>query len=146
MTQTPIIIGTTIAIALGLIGVWAGTSQPATDNVGPLIQVDDPDVIAENVGMPRLGILTSQNYVAHRIRVIEGSLENLGAEPIHAIDLKLTFSSYEGEPILESEEQGFTSSDPLLPGEIVRFSLRYENIPEGWNFRVPEVQIIRIGY
>lgn len=146
MTQAPIIIGTTIAIALGLIGVWAGISQPATDNAGPLIQVDDPDVIAENVGMPRLGILTSQNYVGHRIRVIEGSLENLGAEPIRTIDLKLTFSSYEDEPILEAEEQGFASSDPLLQGEIVRFSLRYENIPDGWNFRVPEVQIIRIGY
>ena len=146
MTRTPFIIGTTIAIALGLIGVWAAVSQPAPTNAEPLVHVDDPDEIAATVAMPRLGILTSRNYVGHTIRVIEGSLENLGTEPIRSIDLKLVFNSYEGEPVLEAEEQGLTPGRPLPPGETARFSLRFENIPTGWNHRVPEVEIIRIGF
>ena len=146
MTRTPIIIGTSIAIALALIGVWAAVSQPVTVNAEPLVHVDDPDEIAAIVGMPRLGILTSQNYVGHRIRVIEGSLENLGAEAIRSIELKLVFSSFEGESVLEAEEEGLTPGRSLIPGATARFSFRFENIPSGWNYRVPDVEVIRIGY
>ncbi len=146
MTRTPIITGTSIAIALALIGVWAAVSQPVTVNAEPLVHVDDPDEIAAIVGMPRLGILTSQNYVGHRIRVIEGSLENLGAEAIRSIELKLVFSSFEGESVLEAEEEGLTPGRPLIPGATARFSFRFENIPSGWNYRVPDVEVIRIGY
>ncbi len=151
MGRTQVIIGASIVVALGLLGLWAMSSPPteATESFGaqPLTQIDDPDEIRAHVDLSRLAILTSENYVGHRIRVIEGSLTNLSSDrTLRSAALKLTFTDYDGVSIQESEEEALAPGGPLAPGESRRFSYRFENLPNNWNFRVPIGEIVRLGY
>ena len=151
MRQTQVIIGASIVVALGLVGLWAMSSVPteATGSSGsqPLAQIDDPDEISAQVELSRLAILTSQNFVGHKIRVIEGSVTNKSADrTFRSVALKLTFTDYDRGSIQESEEEVLATRGPLAPGERRRFSYRFENLPNNWNFRVPIGEIVRLGY
>ena len=90
-----------------------------------------------------MGILTSQNFVGHRIRVIEGSLSNVSDQPLVSVELLLTFRSVEGDSILESSEEAL--EPPLAPGSGRRYVFRFENLPPEWDYRVPEVTLVRVG-
>ena len=151
MGRTQVIIGASIAVALGLVGLWAMSSSPteATEQSGsqPLTHIDDPDEIRAHVELSRLAILTSENFVGHKIRVIEGSVTNKSADrTLGSVALHLTFTDYDGASILESEEEALATGGPLVPGERRRFSYRFENLPNNWNFRVPIGEIVRLGY
>ena len=151
MRRTQVIIGASIVVALGLVGLWAMSSVPteATESSGaqPLAHIDDPDEIRAQVELSRLAILTSQNFVGHKIRVIEGSVTNKSADrTFHSVALKLTFTDYDDGSIQESEEEVLATRGPLAPGERQRFSYRFENLPNNWNFRVPIGEIVRLGY
>ena len=87
------------------------------------------------VELSRLGILTSTNYLGHRIRIIEGTILNVGEETLRSVELNLSFNSFDGEVVMESDEQGLRS--PVQPGEERIYTFRFENLPPGWNFRVP---------
>jgi hypothetical protein len=58
--------------------------------------------------------------------------------------LELVFESVDGPPVLESEEEALAR--PLEPGADGRFEFRFENLAENWNYRVPAVRVIRVGY
>ena len=143
MVRMPILIGAFGALGLGLIALWA-VSQPPTPTPDPLDYIEDDAAFGDYVELPRLGILTSQNFVGHRIRVIEGTVRNISERTLRSVELNLAFNSFDGDVVLESEEQGLQA--PLPPGEEQRFTFRFENLPTGWNYRVPDVEIVRIGY
>ena len=144
MLQTRIIIGGFLLFGLGLIGLWSAASQPPPADTQPLVFIEDEADFSDYVELPRLGILTSTNYVGHRIRVIEGTVGNVSERTLRAVELNVAFNDFDGGVVLESREQGLRS--PLLPGEERRYSFRFENLPPEWNYRVPEVRVIRIGY
>ncbi len=146
MNRTPIIIAATIVVVVGLIAVWAAMSPPV-DAVGSdpsLTRIDSAARLLEYVELSRLGILTSRNYVGHRIRVIEGSVTNVSDQTLRSVELRLVFSSYEGESILESDHEVLKT--PLRAGERRRFSYRFENLPDGWNYRVAVGTVLAVGY
>ena len=144
MAQTRIIIGAFLLLGLGLIGLWALASQPTGADTEPLVLVDNEAGFSSYAELPRLGILTSTNFVGHRIRIIEGTIRNVSEQTLRSVELNLAFNSFDGEVVLESEEQGLGS--PLPPGQERLYTFRFENLPADWNYRVPDVEIIRIGY
>lgn len=146
MNRTPIIIAVSIFVGVVLLALWVAMS-PQADAGGPdpsLTRVESTAELAAYIELSRLGILTSRNYVGHRIRVIEGSVTNVSDQTLRSVELKLVFSSYAGESILESDHE--VLSTPLPPGERRRFSYRFENLPEGWNYRVPTGAVLAVGY
>ena len=147
--RTPIIIGATVIVGLSLLGLWALTLRPpvSSDAITSLRWIDSPGEIAANVELSRLAILTSENYVGHRIRVIEGAvINNSRGRTFKSVQIRLTFNNYDGASIQESEEEVLNKGRPLAPGERGRFSFRFENLPSDWNYRVPVGVIIRAGY
>ena len=144
MLQTRIIIGGFLLLGLGLIGLWSAASQPPPADTEPLIFIEAEDAYPAYVELPRLGIRTGTNFVGHRIRVIEGTIRNVSEETLRSVELNLAFNSFDGEVVMESEERGLRS--PLPAGEERRYSFRFENLPPEWNYRIPDVRIIQIGY
>ena len=144
MAQTRIIIGAFLLFGLGLIGLWALASQPTAADTEPLVLVDNEADFSSYAELPRLGILTSTNFVGHRIRIIEGTIRNVSEQTLRSVELNLAFNSFDGDVVLESDEQGLGS--PLPPGQERRYTFRFENLPADWNYRVPDVEIIQIGY
>ena len=117
-------------------------SQPEEPLV-PERYVEAPDEVGNYAELGRVGILTSENFVGHRIRVVEGLVQNLGDQPLLSVELRLTFRSVEGDAILEATESALDT--PLEPGAQRRYVFRFENLPPEWDYRVPEVSIVRVG-
>lgn len=130
-------------MGLGLIGTWAWVSQPEQARL-PERYIDDPAEIVEYVELGGVGILTSENFVGHRIRVVEGTLRNLSDRQLLSVELLLTFRSVEGVPIVQSTEAGIAA--PLEPLAQRRYVFRFENLPAEWDYRVPDVSIVRVGF
>lgn len=121
---------------------WAWVS-PSEKPVVPERYVETPDDMAEYIELGGVGILTSENFVGHRIRVVEGRLRNISEQPVLAVELLLTFRSVEGDSILESTEVAVDR--PLDPGANRSYVFRFENLPPEWDYRVPEVSLVRVG-
>ena len=129
-------------MGLGLVAAWAWVSQPE-EPLRPERYVEAGDDLSRWVELGGVGILTSENFVGHRIRVIEGSLTNVSDQPLVSVELLLTFRSVEGDPILESSEEALER--PLDPGGGRRYVFRFENLPPDWDYRVPVVTLVRVG-
>lgn len=142
--RTVLIVGATVVFFVGLLTVWAFAPGSATGS-DSLIEITEPAEIEKYVGVSRITIATSENYMGHRIRVINGILTNVSDKPLRMIELKLIFLDYDGNPLIEDVQMGFQSQKPLNPGEPFRFGANFENLPREWNHRIPNVEITRIG-
>ena len=143
--RTAFIIGGLIVVAVGLVASWALTTPgnlPST-----LTELTDPAAIQNTIQVHEVGILTSENYVGHRLRVVRGWLKNLSDEPIRTVDVKFTFTDYDGMPVQESVHRVFEPTQkPIDPGTEYRFDINYENLPRNWNYRIPVTEVVKVGY
>jgi hypothetical protein len=142
------IIGGAVFLVVGLLAVWNfGPGRRVTDT-SPVTEITDPSVILNTVELSRLSILTSETYAGNiKIRNITGLLKNISPMPIRRIDLKMTFTDYDGKTVQESTHTAFSPRrEPLDPGTEFRFEVNFENLPRTWNYRVPTTQIVRVGY
>jgi hypothetical protein len=144
MTRSVLIVGGTVAVGLALIGLLALSSRPPASERGPVTYVEDPEALRGLIALERMGIATAENFVGHRIRVIEGTVRNVSDRPIRSIELHLEFKGDDGATIFASDGEALRMSLP--PGEARRYEFRFENLSEEWNFRIPEVTVRRVGY
>ncbi len=138
------IIGGTILAALAFVGMWALSALPPAEERGPVEYVDDEAAVRAAIELDRLGILTAENFVGNRIRVIEGTLRNVGPRTVRSVELRLAFLDADGGVV--HEDAGEALRSPLPPGETRRYEFRYEALPETWNYRIPDVTVARVGY
>ena len=126
-------------------GIRSGRSSNWTDN---LTELTDSAALQRAVQLSNLSIATSDTFAGTiRIRNITGMLTNNSDKTIHKIDLKMTFTDYDGKTVQESTHTAFASQKaPLNPGGQYRFEVNFENLPRSWNYRVPVTQIVKIGY
>ena len=145
MRRAGAIIGTTVAIFVGLILLWVFTGdQTHSDS---LTEITDPSTIQNQVSVSRIGIATGENYIGHKIRVIGGNITNNSERPLRLVDLKLVFLDYEGKPLQEHVERAIdVPQKPVVPGGTYRFEINFENLPRTWNYRIPTVEIIKVGF
>ena len=142
--RTAFIIGGLVVVAVGLIFIWAYSSS---DRAPALTEVSDASTIQNAVQLTDTGILTSENYVGHRLRVIRGWLKNVSDKPIRMVEVKFTFTDYDGKPIQESVNRAFEPTQkPIDPGSSYRFEINFENLPRTWNYRVPVTEVVKLGY
>ena len=113
-----------------------------------LTEITDPTLIQNTIELTHLSILTSETYIEKiRIRNITGLLRNISTMPVRKIDLKMTFTDYDGKTIQESTHTAFSPRrKPLEPGSQFRFEVNFENLPKTWNYHVPVTQIVNVGY
>ena len=73
--RSAIIIAATVVLVIGLVLVWAfAPSAQDQASASPLSEVFDKAVIQEQLPLIHLGIATSENFAAQKIRVITGTL------------------------------------------------------------------------
>ena len=145
--RSVLIIVATVGVILGLILMWA-LAPSAQDEAAaaPLTEITDTSTIQNHVQLSRLSIATSENFVGHKIRVIEANVKNVSDKPIRIVEVKMVFTDYDGNPLLDYSERVLeTKQKPLAPGEEFRFEIRVENLPRTWNYRIPVTEVTRIG-
>ena len=121
-------IGAGIVVLLGIIAalVWA----PSNDTEMPpgLTEVTDTANLEKLLEMSHLGILTSTNFLGHRVYTVTATLRNVSNRPIHLVDVKLIFLDYDEKIIHEEIRHVFEPrQNPLDPGAEYRFEIAFEN-------------------
>jgi hypothetical protein len=143
--STTVIIAAVILTA-GLVAGWALLSSGRQGAPVPLTELTDVSTIQKSVEISHLSIATSENFARQRIYVISANLKNLGDKPLRMAQVKMTFTSFDGKPIHEYSQKILDQNQmPVPPGLEFRFEVRQENLPRGWNYRVPITEITKIG-
>jgi len=145
--RSAIIIGTTIVVLVGLVLLWA-LLPSAQDRVSgpPLTEITDTSRIQDHIQISHLSIATSENFVGHKIRVIEFILKNVADNPVRMAVVKMVFTDFDGKPVQEYSQRVLDPDQkPLAPGEDSRFEVRLENLPRTWNYRIPITEVTKIG-
>jgi hypothetical protein len=146
MERRTLIIGVTAVLFVGLILGWALLTKDGSLSTS-LVQITDKNEIGQHVEVSNVGILTGENYVGHKIRVITGNIKNISDKPLRQVDMKMVFMDYDGKPIQESVEHGHdVTQKPLPPGSQRRFEVNFENLPRGWNYHIPNIEVVKIAY
>ena len=143
-----LIIGGTVLVVLAVFAGWSfGPGRSRTEAL-KLTEITDPETIRSTVELTHLSISTSDTFAGNiRIRNITGVLRNVSNTPIRRIDLKMTFTDYDGKTIQESTHTAFSPrKQPLDPGTQSGFEINFENLPKSWNYHVPVTQIVSVAY
>lgn len=148
MGRSTIVFAIIILVVVGLVVLWAlGPSGQEQVAAAPLAEVTDTGVIQNHVQISHLNIATSENFVGQKIRVIGLTLKNISDKPIRMIELKMTFTDYDGKSVKDYTQKVLEPNQKaLMPGLEFRPEVRLENLPRTWNYRVPVTEITKIGY
>ena len=137
-----------VVLVLGVAAAYVFVG-PSHDELAstPLVEVQDAAVIQSSTQLTHLSIATSENFAKQKIYVISAYLKNVSAKPMRMAEVKMVFMDFDGKPIHEYTQKVLDRNQkPLAPGTEFRFEVRQENLPRGWNYRVPNTEISKIGY
>jgi Protein of unknown function (DUF3426) len=142
------IIVAAILLVVGLIAGWAFISSGEQEvPTVPFTVVSDTASIQSSVQLSHLSIATSENFARQRIYVISAYLKNVSDKPLRFAEVKMTFTDFDGKPIHEYTDKILDKNQrPVPPGVEFRFEVRQENLPRGWNYRVPITEVTKVGY
>jgi len=143
-----LITGAAVFIGVAIFVAWSLGPGRNRNNSTRLVEITDPASIQKTVELTHLSIMTSDTFAGNiRIRNITGLLKNTSTTPIRRIDLKMTFTDYDGKTIQESTHTAFSPrKQPLEPGTQFRFEINFENLPKSWNYHVPMTQVVSVAY
>jgi Protein of unknown function (DUF3426). len=145
--RSTIIIGASIVLIVGLVVGWTFISSGQQERSLPLTEVTDRDVIQRSVEVTHLNIATSENFARQKIYVVSAYLKNLSEKPLRSAEVKMIFNDFDGKPIHEYSQKILNPNQkPIPPGTEFQFEVRQENLPRGWNYRVPITEITKLGY
>jgi len=142
------IVVASVLLVIALIAGWAFmTSGKQGASSAPLTEVIDKAAIQSSVQLSHLSIATSENFARQKIYIISSYLKNVSDKPLRMAEVKMTFTDFDGKPIHEYTQKILDENEkPLTPGSEFRFEVRQENLPHGWNFRVPITEMTKLGY
>ena len=142
-----ILIGASIVLIVGLIVGWTFISSGQQEIAPSISEVTEPTAIQRSIELSHLSIATSENFARQKIYVISAYLKNLSQKPLRTAEVKMTFTDFDGKPIhAYSQKILYQNQKPVPPGEEFRFEVRQENLPRGWNYRVPLTEVTKLGY
>lgn len=143
-----IIVVSSVLLLVGLIAGWAFISSGEQEvSTAPVTEVSDTAAIQNSVQLSHLSIATSENFARQKIYVISAYLENLGDKPLRMAEIKMVFTDFDGKPIHEYTQKVLDQNQkPVPPGVEIRIEMRQENLPRGWNYRVPITEVTKLGY
>jgi len=143
-----IIISAAAVLIAGLAAGWVFISSGSDETfAGPVVEIRDTAAIQNRVELLHLSIATAENFAKQKIYVISAYLKNVSDKPIRTAEVKMVFTDYDGKPIREYSQKVLEPNQkPLSPGAQFRFEVRQENMPRGWNYRIPITEITKVGY
>ena len=145
--RSTIIITVSILLA-GLVAGWAFISSGKGEaSSAPIVEISDISTIQDNVELTHVSIATAENFAKQKIYVVSAYVKNVSTKRLRTAEVKMVFTNFDGKPILEYSQKILERKQkPLSPGEQFRFEVRQENMPRGWNYRIPVTEITKIGY
>lgn len=99
----------------------------------------------KNIQLTPGGVTAAQNFLQHTVTTVEGTVTNKGNKTVLYLQINLTFSGIEGNPI--GQKQAWPVSGhtlPLKPGETRSFKESFDQVPAAWNQAPPKMTVARL--
>lgn len=140
-------IGFVCVIAGGILAIWGLAPGDGPSTPAGLTEVKDPTELEKIITVSPPSILTSTNYLGHKVYTVKATLKNTSGMPIRLADVKMTFLDYNKNSVQENVRPAFEARQrPLDPGSEYPLELAFENPPHTWNYHVPEIHVVRVAY
>lgn len=89
----------------------------------------------------------AENALRQMLVEIEGSITNTGDRPVLHVELACVFQDPYGQVLLRQRVPIVQSRHGVLnPGETRKFRLPFDNIPDGWNQTLPQLEIAQVVF
>jgi len=88
-----------------------------------------------------------ESYLKQAVVEITGKIGNNGDRTLHVVEINCVFYDPYGQVVLRKRVPIVTEKmGGLAPGEIKNFRLPFDEIPEDWNQRLPQLVIAQIVF
>ena len=99
------------------------------------------------ITVSKLGLSKGENFLGDTVFYVKGIITNSGEEKIQRVVLTFLFKDSTNQVVLKDtrkaiEYRGGRGIESLQAAE---FQVAFENLPQAWNYIVPEVQVSQIG-
>jgi hypothetical protein len=140
----PFIVGAIVVIALmaGLMYVNKPAVKPPESTASAEAKAYLPNLELSSVTMK-----ATENFMKQQVVEIEGNIANKGPRPLRSIDIYCHFYGVDGREVYRQRVPIVVSKGaPLRPGEVRRFRLPFDTLPDGWNQALPKMVIAQITF
>ena len=134
--------------------LWGSIFLLAAQGCGDSIrQETDPAAAArENaytsqVTLSGLGLSKGENFLGDEVFYVEGTLSNGGESTIRQVEMTFLFKDSLDQVVLKETRTAleYRGKRGIAPQQEAEFQVGFENLPQDWNYVIPEVQVSKIG-
>jgi len=101
----------------------------------------------KNLKLSDVGMKAAKNYFSQMVVEIAGNITNAGDRNLDTVEIYCVFYDYYGQVTLR---QRVSIVDPkmggLKPGETKSFRLPFDNLPESWDQKMPQLVIAAVNF
>jgi|SRR5579884_948049 len=133
-----------VAVVAVLLVGWCGLRRTSTERLPPVSTLDPADRVCLNgLAFEDLELSRAENFLHQEVTYFSGRIANHGDCVFADIFIEVTFRDPEGRPVLQQVRSALgVSPVPLQPGEVRRFELGFENVPQAWNVQIPDLRVV----
>ncbi len=140
-----------IASILGLLVVGGGAfwylerlaKQPAP--AGPALSAEAREYV-RYLKLSGVEMKATESYMKQTVVEITGLIANNGNRSVRAVELNCVFYDHYSQVVLRQRVAIVRPNTGLQPGELRKFRLPFDNLPESWNHGMPQLVIAQIKF
>lgn len=145
LPTNPMILVIAAVVILGAAGfLWLDYSSKHIEVKEPVL-TPEAKVYTRNLGLSEVAMKAHESYLKQGVVEITGKISNKGDRLLKLVEINCIFYDPYGQVVLRERvpiigRRGVT----LPPSETRDFRLAFDNIPESWNQRMPQLVIAQI--
>jgi len=126
----------------GLLAWYISRPAPSANSLPPL--APEAKAYVHNLKLSEVTMQATESYVKQMVTEIEGKITNDGDRTVKQADLYCIFYNSYNEVILRERVPIVTGA--LKAGDTRTFRLPFDDIPQSWNNKMPQLVIARIEF
>jgi len=95
----------------------------------------------------KLGLSKGENFLGDTVFYVKGIITNSGEEKIQRVVLTFLFKDSTNQVVLKDTRKAieYRGGRGIESLQVAEFQVAFDNLPQAWNYIVPEVQVSQIG-
>jgi hypothetical protein len=98
----------------------------------------------KNLLLSEVSMKATDSLAGQTLTEIEGNIKNAGGRTVDRVEVTCIFFDFNGNKLYQ--ERGVLVRSTMKPGEMRRFRLAFDTIPEGWNNQLPQLAIALVTF
>lgn len=131
-----------VLILAGGFYLWSRSSGGPAAQPVPLPMGTAEQAYAPQIKFTDFQLSRATNMLKTQITYIDGMITNTGGRPVVELEMNLDFKDLQGKTMYhDTRRVPLPGAPPYAAGEKRDFELTFENVPEGWDQRPPNITI-----